>query len=188
MLMDDSRIVALYFDRADSALAETAAKYGRYLTAIAANILPDRRDAEEAVNDAYMAAWSSIPPHAPENLGTYLAKLTRRAAMKRWRASTAQKRGGGETALVLEELAGCVPGGTDPAALLEAGALAEALNRFLAALPDTERQVFLRRYWYVEPIGQIALRFGFSQSKVKSMLHRTRQKLAGHLKKEGIEI
>ncbi len=183
--MDDGAIVALYFARSEQALAETEAKYGRYCRVTAANILPDGRDADEAVSDAFLAAWGSIPPHQPENLGTYLAKLTRRAALKRWRAASAQKRGGGQTEAALEELAHVLPGGTDPARALEGRALTECLDRFLAALPDTERRVFLRRYWYLDGIGAICGRFGFSQSKVKSMLARTRKKLAAHLKEEG---
>ncbi len=183
--MDDGQIVSLYFARSEKALAETDAKYGAYCRAVAAAILPDRRDAEEAVSDGYMAAWGSIPPHRPENLGTYLAKLTRRAALKRWRARDAQKRGGGQTEAALEELAEVLPGGTDPARAVEDRALTESLDRFLASLPDTERRVFLRRYWYLDSIGAICQRCGFSQSKVKSMLARTRQKLLTHLKKEG---
>ena len=183
--MDDSQIIALYFDRAQTAVDETANKYGRYCRAIAGNILPDGRDIEEAVNDAYLAAWGSIPPNRPENLGTYLAKLTRRAALKVWRAKDAKKRGGGQMDIALEELAEVLPGGNDPAEALETAALTEALNHFLAALPDTERRVFMRRYWYMDSIGLISKRFGFSQSKVKSMLARTRGKLRTHLKKEG---
>ena len=183
--MDDGQIVALYFARSEQALAETEAKYGRYCHTVAVNILPDGRDAAEAVSDAYMAAWTSIPPHRPEHLGTYLAKLTRRAALKRWRAASAQKRGGGQTEAALEELAQVLPGGTDPALEAEGRVLAGCLDRFLAALPETERRVFLRRYWYLDPIGAICARYGFSQSKVKSMLARTRAKLAACLQKEG---
>ena len=182
--MDDDQIVALYLGRSEQALAQTQAKYGRYCRAVAAGILPDSRDAEEAVSDAYMAAWSSIPPHRPENLGTYLAKLTRRAALRRWRARDAQKRGGGQTEAALEELAEALPGGEEPHRAAEAAALTESLDRFLAALPETERRVFLRRYWYLDGIGAICQRYGFSPSKVKSMLARTRAKLALHLKKE----
>lgn len=182
--MDDGQIVSLYFARSEQALAETDAKYGAYCRAVAANILPDRRDAEEAVSDAVLAAWGSIPPHRPENLGTYLAKLTRRAALKRWRAKDAQKRGGGQTEAALSELAEVLPGGTDPARAAEDRALAESLDRFLASLPDTERRVFLRRYWYLDSIGAISARYSFSHSKVKSMLARTRKKLLLHLEKE----
>ena len=182
--MDDSQIIALYFDRSEDALSQTETKYGRYCRAVAANILPDSRDIDEAVSDAYMAAWSSIPPHRPERLGTYLAKLIRRAALKRWRARDAQKRGGGQTEAALEELSEVLPGGTDPARAAEDKALTECLDRFLGKLPDIERRVFLRRYWYMDSIGAICQRYGFSQSKVKSMLARARNKLLTHLKEE----
>ena len=184
--MEDSQIIELYFARSEQAVREAAAKYGRYLTTVAGNILPDSRDAEEAVNDAWLAAWSSIPPHRPQSLGAYLAKLTRRAALKVWRVKDAQKRGGGQAEAVLEELSELLPGGDDPVRAVEARELTEALDRFLAALPDTERRVFLRRYWYMDAIAQIAQRFGFTQSKVKSMLARTRAKLLAHLEKEGL--
>ncbi len=183
--MDDSAILDRFFARSETAVDETAAKYGAYCRTVAANILPDSRDIDEAVNDAYLAAWSSIPPHRPEDLRTYLAKLTRRAALKLWRTRDAKKRGGGEPEAALEELSAILPGGDDPARAVEEAELTEALDRFLDGLPDTERRVFLRRYWFLDPIAAICRRYGFSQSKVKSMLARTRAKLLAHLKKEG---
>ena len=183
--MDDSAIVSLYLARSERALEETAAKYGPYCRTVAANILPDDRDIDEAVSDAYMAAWGSIPPQEPARLDTYLAKLTRRAAMKRWRARDAQKRGGGQPEAALEELAELLPGGTDPAGTVEAKELTGALDRFLGALPTEQRRVFLRRYWFFDPIDDIAARYGFTPSKVKSMLARTRARLMGRLKEEG---
>ncbi len=183
--MDDSALLDRYFARSQTAVDATVAKYGAYCRTVAANILPDSRDVDEAVNDAYLAAWNSIPPNRPENLRTYLAKLTRRAALKRWRAKDAQKRGGGEPEAALEELSAILPGGSDPAQAVEAAELTAALSRFLDGLPDTERRVFLRRYWFLDPIAAIGDRYGFSRSKVKSMLARTRAKLLAHLKKEG---
>ena len=183
--MDDKEILALLWERAENAISALSAKFGRRLHQTAMNILANPQDAEEAVNDAYLAAWNSIPPHRPESLGTYLAKLTRRAALKIWRARDAQKRGGAQTEAVLEELSAILPARDDPAQAVEAMELTAALDRFLAALPETERRVFLRRYWYMDPIREISARFGFSQSKVKSMLARTRAKLLTHLEKEG---
>lgn len=183
--MEDREILALYFARSERALDETQTKYARYCRTVAGNILPDSRDAEEAVSDALLAAWGSIPPNAPQCLKTYLAKLTRRAALKRWRARDTQKRGGGQTETALEELAEVLPGGTDPLRAAEAAELTESLDRFLAALPETERRVFLRRYWFMDPIAAIGERYGFSQSKVRSMLARTRVRLRQHLEKEG---
>lgn len=183
--MDDGAIVSLYLARSERALEETAAKYGPYCRAVAANILPDSRDIDEAVSDAYMAAWGSIPPQEPVRLDTYLAKLTRRAAMKRWRARDAQKRGGGQPEAALEELAELLPGGTDPAGTVEAKELTRALDRFLGTLPAEQRRVFLRRYWFFDPIDAIAARYSFTPSKVKSMLARTRARLMDRLKEEG---
>lgn len=183
--MEDRQIVALYWDRSEQAIAETADKYGSYLTAIACRILNDREDARECVNDTYQAAWDSIPPNRPAVLSAYLAKLTRRAAMKVWRGRDTRKRGGGETALSLDELAGCVPDGKAIDEALNARELAQSIDRFLLTLPETERRVFVRRYFHALPIREICAQFGLSKSKAESMLHRTRKKLRSHLQKEG---
>ena len=183
--MDDKQILDLYFARKEQAIAETAKKYGKYCFSIARNILGNIPDAEETVNDTYIGAWNSIPPHRPCMLSTYLGKITRRLALKRWTANRAQKRGGGEVALALEELAGCIPSDFDVESRMEAAELAQTLNNFVRNLPLPERNVFLCRYWYLDSIEVIARRFDFSQSKVKSMLSRTRKKLYAHLQKEG---
>ena len=186
--MEDRQIVALYLQRNEQAIAQTDAKYGKYCFSIAYNILANNEDAEEAVNDTYIGAWNAIPPHQPAILSTFLGKITRRIAIKRWRANRTLKRGGGETALALEELAGCIPAGGNPEDEIETAELSKSLNRFVLTLPQTERHVFVCRYWYLDSIGGIAGRFGFSQSKVKSMLSRTRKKLHTHLVKEGIDL
>ena len=183
--MDDRQIVDLYFQRKEQAIGETAKKYGSYCFSIARNILQNTADAEETVNDTYIGAWNSIPPHRPALLSTYLGKITRHLALKRWKASRTQKRGGGEVSLALEELAGCIPSDFDVESRMELAELTKILNEFVRNLPQTEQQVFLRRYWYIESIADIAAAFGFSQSKVKSMLLRTRKKLYAHLQKEG---
>lgn len=175
--MEDRQIVELFWQRSEQALAETAAKYGSYCHAIAFRLLRDQQDAEESVNDAYLDAWNSIPPHRPETLSTFLGKLVRHIAIDRLRKNNAQKRGGGETALALEELEECLSAGDDVEREVERNALSEALNAFVASLPSVERRVFLRRYWFLDSIEDICGQFGFSQSKVKSMLHRTREKL-----------
>ena len=183
--MDDRQIVDLYFQRNEQAIRETAKKYGPYCFSIARNILQNTADAEETVNDTYIGAWRSIPPHRPALLSTYLGKITRHLALKRWKASRTRKRGGGEVTLALEELAGCIPSDFDVESRMELVELTRILNQFVQNLPITEQQVFLRRYWYLESIADIAAAFGFSQSKVKSMLLRTRKKLYAHLQKEG---
>ena len=186
--MEDAKIVQLYFDRSEAAIAETARKYGKYCYSIAYNILMSRPDAEETVNDTYLGAWRAIPPHKPQRLNTFLGKITRRLALAKWKARTARKRGGGETALALEELGECIPDNNTPERAVELKELSAHLNAFLKTLPDTEQQVFVSRYWYVNPVKDVATQFGFSESKVKSMLSRTRKKLAAYLQKEGILI
>ncbi len=182
--MEDRQIIELYWTRSEAAIERTAEKYGGYCGAIARNILQNEQDAEECVNDVWLRAWNSIPPHRPENLATYLGKLTRRKAIDRWRAEHSGKRGGGRVPLALEELEGVLPLGDDPERELQQRELTRAVNAFLAELPETERNVFLCRYWYFDGIADIGSRFGFTQSKVKSMLYRTRRKLQQYLLKE----
>ena len=183
--MEDREIVKLFWQRDERALQAVSETYGGYCRAVARNILQDERDAEECLNDTWLHAWNSIPPHQPLSLAGYLAKLTRCAALKRWRDLRAQKRGGGEVPLVYEELGECIPGRHSPDEELAARELAALICRFLDGLPLTERRIFLCRYWYFDSIAVIAARFGFSESKVKSMLHRSRKQLRNLLKKEG---
>ena len=183
--MDDERIVALYWNRSETAITETASKYGSYLNNISYNILVNREDAQECVNDTYHDAWNSMPPHRPSILSTFLGKITRRISIDRWRKQNADKRGGGELTLVMDELEDCVSGFGSVESEIERRELAELFNRFLNTLPATERRVFLCRYWYMDSIQSIAGQFGFSQSKVASMLHRARAKLRAVLEKEG---
>lgn len=184
--MQDSQIVTLYFDRNPRAIEETDAKYGNYCYSIVHNILQNKEDAEESVSDSYLALWNSIPPHKPAVLRTFLGKIARRTALNAWERNRTQKRGGGEVALALEELSEHLTDGVTPENALETAELTGILNEFLRKLPKTERQVFVCRYWYLDPIASIAQRFGFTESKVKSMLWRTRMKLRNTLSKEGI--
>ena len=183
--VDDAAIVDLYWARDERAVAESQAKYGGYCLTIAGHILADGEDARECVNDTWLGAWNAMPEDRPKRLGAYLAAITRRVAINRWKAARTQKRGGGQTPLVIEELSECVPGGESAEARLEAEELGRAVAAFVRALPDTERRVFLCRYWYLDGIEDIAGAFGFSQSKVKSMLARTRKRLLAYLRKEG---
>ena len=186
--MNDSQIVALFFDRDQRAIEETAAKYGNYCYAITHNILQNREDAEEAVSDTYYALWDAIPPHKPAVLRTFLGKVARRTALKRWEKCRTRKRGGGEVALALEELSEYLSDGSTPETAIETAELTQILNGFLRNLPKEERQVFVCRYWYLDSIADIAQRFGYTQSKTKSMLARTRMKLRATLTKEGIAL
>lgn len=184
--MDDKDIIALYFDRKENAVRETSQKYGKYCFSIAYNILQNEADANESVNDTYLNAWNSIPPHRPAVLSSFLGKITRNISLKKWRDMRAQKRGSGEVALVYDELSECITSDTDIHAELEAKEIAVFIDDFLKTLPDTERRVFVCRYWYFDSISSICVQFGFSESKVKSMLFRTRNKLLKKLKKEGV--
>lgn len=185
--MDDKTIVDLYFLRNEDAIGLTEEKYGPYCYSIAYNILSNREDAQESVSDTYMAAWNSIPPRRPSVLSAFLGKLTRHISIDRWRQRTAAKRGGGEVAVALEELSECVAGLQNIELEYERKELMKAYTRFLKELPETERRVFLGRYWYMESIEAIAGRFGFSQSKVKMLLQRTRIKLRLRFEEEGYE-
>ena len=184
--MDDTQIVELYWARKESAIEETEAKYGSYCYSIAQNILQNQDDAEESVNDTWLNAWNSMPPHRPSVLSTFLGKLTRRISIDKWRRTTAKKRGDGQLPLVLAELEDCISDGKSIEEETERKLLAEIIAAFVKGLPETEQKVFLCRYWYMDSVSSIASRFRFSESKVKSMLFRTREKLRVRLEKEGL--
>ncbi len=186
--MDDSRIIDLYWARSEEAIHQTSRKYGPYCRTIAWNILQDREDSEECVNDTWLQAWNAMPPQRPSLLRAFLGKITRNLALDKYRFYGAQKRGGGEPHLALEELKDCVPHPSSTGQMADDLALTEALDRFLAGLKPETRKVFLRRYWYASPIQDIAIDYGFSVSKVKTTLHRTREKLRRHLEEEGIAL
>jgi len=185
--MKDNDILALYEARREEAIAATAERYGAYCRTIARRILQNEQDAEECVSDTYRRAWSSIPPHRPENLATYLGKITRNLALNRLRSDRAVKRGT-ELGSVLDELKDVIPDPETTADPADALALKECLDRFLASLPSRSRAVFLRRYWHLQPVAVIAAEMGLSVSNVKITLMRTRTKLKNHLEKEGFPL
>lgn len=182
--MEDKAIVDLYWKRSEQAISETDHKYGGYCYSVAYNVLANREDSEECVNDTYMAAWEHLPPHRPAFLTTFLGKITRRISISKWRQRSASKRGGGEIVLALDELDQCVADAQDVEGAYLHKETVQCLNHFLATLPQTERDVFMRRYFLLDPVKDIAASFGFSESKVKSMLSRTREKLRSTLTKE----
>ena len=184
--MEDNTIIDLYFKRSEQAIVETDTKYGGYCYSIAYNILSNREDSEESVSDTYMAAWNTIPPRRPNFLNAFLGKVTRHISIDRWRKSSAKKRGGGEIILALDELENCVDV-HNTENTFERKELTRVLNQFLSSLPETERNVFLCRYWYLEPTGSIAKCCGFSETKVRSMLHRIRKRLRTAMEKEGLQ-
>ena len=184
--MDDAQIVELYWTRKESAIDETETKYGSYCRSIALNILHNPEDAAESVNDTWLDAWNSMPPHRPSVLSAFLGKLTRRISIDKWRRQNAKKRGDGQMPLVLAELEDCISDGKSIEEETERKLLNEVIAAFVKNLPDTEQKVFLCRYWYMDSVSSIATRFRFSESKVKSMLYRTREKLRVRLEKEGL--
>lgn len=186
--MEDSRIIDLYWARSDAALAETERKYGKYCFSIAYGILSDRQDSEECVNDTWLGAWNAMPPHRPGVLSAFLGKITRRLACSRYRAAHAQKRGGSELPLALDELTACLPTVPSAAQAVEDAELEASVNRFLHTLPARDCDIFLRRYWYVEPLAAIASRYGLPVNTVKTSLFRSRAKLKQFLEKEGIAL
>ena len=184
--MEDSGIIELYWARSESAISETMKKYGKYCFAIAYSILSSTEDANESVNDTYLDAWNSMPPHRPAILSTFLGKITRRISIDRWRSRMAGKRGGGEYALALDELEDCVASSSDVEKEVEQRELVKELNEFLSKLHGQERDIFICRYFFLLSLSEICNRFGYSPSKVKSMLSRTRKRLYAYLEKEGL--
>ena len=184
--MQDEDIINLYFSRDQRAIAETDGKYGRYCHQVAMQILGDPQDAEETVNDTWLRTWNSIPPCRPAALKLYLAKTTRNLAFDRYRSQRAQKRGGGEMEMALEELGDCIGGGQSVEDALNKAELTAAIHSFLQTLPSRHRCIFIRRYFYVESTGQISARYGIGKSNVLMILTRVRKKLKAHLIKEGL--
>ena len=183
--MTDTEIIQLYWQRSDRAIAATEATYGGYCYSVAYGVLNSREDAEESVNDTYLAAWNTIPPTWPESLKAFLGKLTRSQAISRLRREKRLKRGGGEAMLAIEELAECTPSGFDTQGTVEAKELAQYINKFLEGLSPREQNLFVARYWYVLPVADIAERLDMRPGAVKTALHRLRKKLLDELRKEG---
>ena len=183
--MEDKAILDLYFARDELAITETDRKYGSYCYSVANRILNSHEDSEETVSETYWQTWNSIPPQRPSFLKLFLAKITRNFAFTRWRKQSAAKRGGGETELVLEELAGCIPGTEQIDDQLNAKELAGVIRKFLDTLPERDQDIFLQRYFFVEDAETIAARYGMKRTNVNVILSRTRAKLKTYLTKEG---
>ena len=186
--MEDSKIMALFWSRSESAIRETETAYGRYSLGIAQNILADRADAEECVSDAYMTLWNTIPPQRPERLQSYLGRIVRNGALNRLKAKSTAKRGGGHAPAALEELAEILPAREGVEEVFEAKELGRQITRFLEDQPKDKRVMFLMRYWYCDSVEAIAKATGFTKSKVKMSLSRTRKELKEYLLKEGIVV
>ena len=186
--MDDIKIVQLYLDRDEQAIPETANKYGAYCTTIAKNILHNHAEAEECVNDTYLNTWNSIPPHRPQVLSAFLGKIVRNLAFNRYKHNTAEKRGGGEMSLILDELAEMVSSKEDVEQAYEYKELIGAINEFLGALSKEKRAMFVRRYWYADTLSDISARFGMSYFAVSMTLNRVRAKLRNYLMERGYQL
>ncbi|MDE7242458.1 MAG: sigma-70 family RNA polymerase sigma factor [Oscillospiraceae bacterium] len=183
--MNDADIVDLYWRRSDEAVIETQKKYGGYCYTIAFGFLRNVQDAEECVNDTWLKAWNAMPQNRPARLAPFIGKITRSLAFDRFRAGRARKRGEGELPLVLDELKECIPCVPSAAQIVEEVELERAVNEFLHTLPARDCNVFLRRYWYAEPLTDIAKRYGLKLNTVKTVLFRTRGKLKSFLETEG---
>lgn len=185
-MLEDERILALYWARDAAAIQETDVKYGARLHGLSRRLLPVREDAEERVNDTYLGAWNAIPPARPAHFFAFLAKLCRNLACNRLDWLNAAKRRADVVSLT-DELAACVPGadGGREQALRELGGL---LSDFLRGLPQESRLFFLRRYWFMDSVKEIAERYAVGESRVKTSLFRTRRRLREYLEKEGISV
>lgn len=184
--MEDSKIIELFFARNEDAIRHTADTYGRKLFSLAERIVKNDQDAEESVSDTYMKAWDTIPPRKPNHFFAYLAKICRHFALGRLDWKNAAKRKA-EVVSLTEEMELCIPDQSREAQL-EARELGEILDAFLRTLTPQNRMVFMRRYWYVDTIAEIAVRYGISESAVNMRLNRTRAKLCTYLEKEGIKV
>jgi len=185
--MEDEAIVNLYFDRDENAITETKTRYGKLLRSIAYKILKNREDAEECEDDTYVKAWNAMPPERPKILSAFLSKITRNLSLDRYRKNAAVKRGAGEMTVLLGELTECLPDHQD-ADLTNEIVVRDTLNAFLDHLPKEARMIFMRRYWFCDSVRDIAKTYGCSESKVKSSLMRSRQKLRTTLEREGISV
>ena len=186
--MDDNGIIQLYWDRNDQAISATSEKYGHYCKAIAKNILNNEEDAEECVNDTYLSAWNSMPMHWPEQLATFLGKITRNLSFNKYKHDHAEKRGGSEMTLVLDELADCVSDADDVDCIIDRQELVDAINSFMESLPTEKRNLFVRRYWYADSVSDIAHAYGMLPGTASKALERMRKQLKMYLTKRGFDL
>lgn len=186
--MDDAKIVQMYLDRNEQAIPATSNKYGSYCTCIAKNILGNNEDAEECVNDTYLNTWYAIPPKKPQLLSAFLGKITRNLAFNRYKHNTADKRGGGEITMVLDELAECVSNEDDIEQAYEYKELVATINIFLSTLSEEKRNIFVCRYWYTDSITDIAARYHMTYAAVSMTLNRLRSQLYNFLIERGYDL
>ena len=186
--MEDNDIIELYFARSENDVTETDKKYGGYCRTLTYNILYSREDSEECVNDTYMKLWNSIPPQRPVKFCVYIASVARRLALNMRRKMNTMKRGGGMSEAVFEEIAECVASPASVEKSADEDELVRLLNTFLAGLDSEKQKMFMKRYYHFYSISDIADEMHCSEEKVRTTLHRVREKLRKHLEKEGIEL
>lgn len=184
--MTDEKIVELYFLKSEDAIKETSIKYRKMCMGISMNILGNYEDAEECTSDAYLKVWNVVPPQKPQCLSAFLAKIVRNISLNKLKHEKRQKYGKKEAWIALDELELVLPSSENTEDTLNAEELKAAINTFVAQLPNDTRRVFVGRYWFFDSIADIAKKTGFSQSKVKMTLFRTRDSLKKYLEKEGL--
>jgi RNA polymerase sigma-70 factor (ECF subfamily) len=185
--LEDKKIVDLFFERSEQGIAELSEKYGPLLNRIAENILGSRQDAEECVNDTYLAVWNTVPPKRPDPLVSYVCRIVRNLALKKYHANTAKKRNSTYD-VALEEIADCFPAAASVEEALEAKETAALINAFLETLDEAGRVLFVRRWWYSESIEALAALFQTSRHNVSVRLSRIRKALKKYLEKEGVSL
>ena len=185
---DDAMIVKLFWDRDEKALTEASKSYGRFCSSIAGNILDNEQDVEECVNDTFLSAWNSIPPQKPSVLAPYLGRITRNLAINRYKKNHAEKRGGGSAELILEELQEVIPGGIPADSELLRKEMLEVISRFLSSLSPDKRKIFVRRYWYADPLSKISSATGLSENHIAVSLSRMRKTLHKLLQEGGFDL
>ncbi len=186
--MNDNEIIELYYNRSENAISETANKYGRYCKKISFDILRNEEDVEECLNDTYLRTWNSIPPQKPNCLATYIGKIIRNLSIDKFKMYSASKRGNGQVDLALAELEDCISSVAGVEQAVEENILTELINTFLHSKSREKRNIFIRRYWYIHSIKEIATAYNMSESKITSILFRMRNELKNYLEKEGITL
>jgi RNA polymerase sigma-70 factor (ECF subfamily) len=186
--MSEQELLEMYEARNQAAIQETEERYGAYCHTIAYRILRDEGEAAECLNDTWFAAWQAIPPAKPKNLGAYLTKITRNLSLNRYRSNHQQKRQADRMSVCIDELAECIPSLTTPERAYEQSYLGQLLTQFLRELPKEERIMFVRRYFFMDSVAEVAEHMGCGESKVKTAMFRTRKKLQKLLTEEGIQL
>lgn len=188
LCMEDNKIVELYWKRSETAITETANKYGRYCNVIAFNILHNKEDAEECVNDTYLKVWGVIPTLRPQRFSAFIGKITRNLSLHKYEYYKAKKRDYDITTITIEELQDCIPNSDNVEGIIDDMMLTEVINRFLSEVSAEKRKIFMRRYWYLSSIKEIASDYQITESKVKMILLRVRKDLKKLLEQEGIAL